>query len=126
MYGGRWNPPGMPAIYVASSRALAVLEILAHYAVLPRDFVMTPVRIPRRVRIRELPRDMLPENWHKPATMHLTQLLGEASLSDTAVLRVPSAIIPEENNYVLNPEHPDFYNIEFLPPMPFYFDARLK
>ena len=87
---------------------------------------MTPIRIPGRVQITELPRDLLPENWDKPAKMHPTQIVGAEFLRNTAVLRVPSAIIPEEDNYVLNPQHPEFYDIEFLPPMPFLFDARLK
>jgi RES domain-containing protein len=54
MYGGRWNEPGTWAIYTAGSRSLAALETLANYSVLPRDFVMTAVRIPYRVKIQEL------------------------------------------------------------------------
>lgn len=124
MYGGRWNEPGTRAIYTAGSRSLAVLETLANYAVLPRDFAMTTVRIPKRVGIQELPRRLLTPDWQD--IPQVTQMLGKAWLSQTAVLRVPSAIIPEESNYVLNPEHKDFRLIEFLPALPFRFDSRLK
>jgi len=116
----------MPAIYTAGSRSLAVLEILVHYAVLPRDFVMTPVEIPYRVRVEKLPLSLLPGGWRRPEAVRITQAIGKDLLARSAVLRVPSAIVPEENNYVLNPEHPDFKRIRFLAFVPFRFDARLR
>jgi RES domain-containing protein len=126
MYGGRWNPPGVRAIYTAASRSLAALEILVHYAVLPRDFVITPVRIPNRVKICELPQSALMPGWNEPEPNSLVPFIGARYLSTTAVLCVPSAIIPQESNYVLNPEHHDFRYIEFLPSEPFHFDSRLN
>lgn len=124
MYGGRWNPPGTRAIYTAASRSLAVLEILVNYATLPADFVMTTVRIPDRVKIEELPRSLLAPGWQDIQT--ITQILGKTWLAQASVLCVPSAIIPEENNYIINPEHTDFTHIEFLAAVPFRFDSRLK
>jgi hypothetical protein len=66
--GGRWNAPGMEVIYLAASRPLAVLEILVHYSVLPKDFVMTPVRIPDHLEaaMEEISLAQLPPNWNAP------------------------------------------------------------
>jgi RES domain-containing protein len=124
MFGGRWNERGTRAVYTAASRSLAVLEIIVNYAALPRDFVITPVRIPDRVKIRHLPQELLGPDWQEVKVA--TQLIGRTFLRSTAVLCVPSAVIPEELNYVLNPEHTDFRYIEFLTSEPFRFDPRLK
>jgi RES domain-containing protein len=124
MYGGRWNERRTRAVYTAASRSLAVLEILVNYAALPRDFVITPVRIPDRVKIFSLPQALLAHGWQE--AMAATQILGGSFLRNTAVLCVPSAVIPEESNYVLNPEHTDFRHIEFHPSEPFLFDPRLE
>jgi RES domain-containing protein len=125
--GGRWNSIGRKAIYTASSRALAVLEILVHYAVLPRDFVMTPVDTPAEVEIRELRPSYLKSSF-SPGEIDIgsSQAVGDRLLNTFAVLRVPSVVIPEESNYVINPDHPELRFIKFLPPVLFRFDPRLK
>jgi RES domain-containing protein len=123
--GGRWNPVAMEAIYTATSRSLAALEILAHYSVLPKDFVVTPVRIPDSL-VYEVRLDMLPSDWQ--ADQERTADLGMRWLRDSrfAVLSVPSVVIPAERNYILNPAHPQFTEIEFLAFEPFHFDPRLR
>jgi RES domain-containing protein len=127
IFGGRWNSIGRKAIYTAGSRALAVLEILVHYAVLPGDFVMTPVEIPAEVEIRELRPSYLASSV-TPGEIDIgsSQALGDHLLNTFAVLRVPSVVIPEEYNYVINPEHPNIRFIKFLPPVLFRFDPRFK
>lgn len=121
LHGGRWNPPGVEAIYTAQSRSLAALEILVHYAVLPRDFVLTPIRIPEdRVVVARLQKDaQFPE-------LQQTRDLTLKWFPSTAVLGVYSVIIPDERIYILNPTHPEFEYIEFLDSEPFKFDPRLK
>jgi len=121
LHGGRWNPPGVEAIYTAQSRSLAALEILVHYAVLPRDFVLTPIRIPEdRVVVARLQKDaQFPE-------LQQTRDLTLNWFPSTAVLGVYSVIIPDERIYILNPTHPEFEYIEFLDSEPFKFDPRLK
>jgi RES domain-containing protein len=121
LHGGRWNPPGVEAIYTAQSRSLAALEILVHYAVLPRDFVLTPIRIPEdRVVVARLQKDaQFPE-------LQQTRDLTLKWFPSTAVLGVYSVIIPDERIYILNPAHPEFEYIEFLDSEPFKFDPRLK
>jgi RES domain-containing protein len=123
--GGRWNPSGKEAIYTAATRSLAALEILVHYAVLPRNFVVTPVRIPDFL-IEEAHMGDLPPDWQ--AYLTHTVIYGEHWLrrQSSTVLSVPSSIVPAERNYVLNPAHPQFGEIEFLVSEPFYFDPRLK
>jgi hypothetical protein len=80
--------------------------------VLPAGFVMTAVRIPYRVKVDELPHSLLTPGWREHEAV--TQILGRTWLAKTCVLCVPSAIIPEERNYVINPEHRDFRRIESL------------
>lgn len=130
--GGRWNRHGFEAIYTAASRLLAVLEILVHYAVLPRDFMVSPVRIPESLVQHEVflraddPFRSLDLNQlaDQDFTRNLGMTMFEAK--HCAVLSVPSVIIPAERNYVLNPAHPRFSEIEFRASEPFYFDPRLK
>ena len=129
MYGGRWNSPGRRAIYTANSRALAVLEILANYTVLPNDYVMTPVELPEALVGNQTPRVSVSSylsQFHDDLNVARYRATGDRLLTTCAVLRVPSVIVPEEYNYVINPEHPDFPLITFLPPVMFRFDPRLK
>ena len=125
LFGGRWNRPGVEAIYTASSRSLAALEILAHYEALPKDFVVTPVRIPSGLTRYRVSRKELPSGWDSPTGCPEAQLILERHM-DHLVIAVPSAIVPDEWNYILNPAHPDFPKIQFLKPEPFRFDPRLK
>jgi len=126
--GGRWNPAGTEVIYAAASRSLAVLEILVHYSVLPRDFVITTVSIPDSVSIIGAPDSVLTTGWNQPTPMPATQEYGGTWITakSSAVLIVPSAVMPLERNYVLNVLHPDFRKITFGQSEPFPFDPRLK
>jgi RES domain-containing protein len=115
-------------VYASTSPALAVLEILVHYSVLPRDFVLTPIKVPRGVLIEEVPAEHLPSHWNSPSPVKATREFGRrwANEKRSAVLSVPSSIVPVDRNFLINPLHPDFRRIVFLPPEPFYFDQRLK
>ena len=126
--GGRWNPKGTEVIYAAASRSLAVLEILVHYSVLPRDFVITPISIPDSVPIMDVPDSVLTAGWNQPTPIPTTQEYGRTwiTANSSAVLIVPSAVMPLERNYVLNVRHPDFRKITFGQSEPFPFDPRLK
>jgi RES domain-containing protein len=112
------------AIYAAASRSLAVLEVLVHFAVLPKDFVITPIRIPDRVMISSVLERDLPAGWNSPSTT-----VGQDAVKEflaNVVFTVPSAIVKDESIYLINPVHPNFKYIEFLPSEPFEFDSRLK
>ena len=128
IHGGRWNPPGTEAIYAAQTASLAALEILAHYSILPKDFVLTEIRIPENLTIVVLEPESLPIGWDSPIAIPQTQRLGKSwvTSNQSAVLSVPSSIIPAERNFLLNPAHPEFMQITFHESIPFRFDPRLK
>ena len=127
--GRRWNPAGTEVIYASDSRALAAIETLAQYAALPKDFVLTPIWIPDHLIPIEVPATELPPGWNDPgAPVDWTQQRGARWISEgvSAILKVPSAIVPAEWNYVLSVAHPDFGSIQFQTSEPFPFDPRLK
>lgn len=126
--GGRWNSPGVRAVYVSSTRSLSVLETLVHLdsGTLPLSFVCIPVSF-RLDQIEVLDRRALPKRWMDPGALEL-RAIGDEWLGSrrSLALQVPSAIIPQEFNFVLNPEHPKFSTIIQKSPEDFRFDPRLK
>ena len=126
--GGRWYPKGVEAIYAAATPSLAVVEILVNVTILPRDFVLTEIHIPGRVELEFVAAEDLPRGWKSPSPGRATQEFGRRWVHQlrSAVLDVPSAVVPIERNFVINPLHPDFPRIQFLPPVTFRFDPRLK
>jgi len=118
LYGGRWNPKGVEVIYAAATISLAALEVLVHFSVLPDDFVLTQIRIPASVGIEVVSSQQLPQGWNGFVISPATQDFGLkwATHLRSAVLSVPSAIVPAERLFVLNPKHPDFSRIQFLAP----------
>ncbi|MGH7391664.1 MAG: RES family NAD+ phosphorylase [Candidatus Rokuibacteriota bacterium] len=129
-YGGRWNHPGAPAVYTAAHLSLAVLEVLVHVtavADLPADLVAIPADLPDDLLIENARIEDLPRDWRRiPAPAALADR-GTAWLTAarTAVLAVPSAVVPPETVYILNPAHPDFRRIIVGRAEPFGLDARL-
>jgi len=128
LYGGRWNHKGTPVIYAAASRALCALEVLTNADELAGDYVVTPIEVPDDLGSTALSIEALPPNWDAGQSTSDTADVGTdwARSLTTAVLVVPSAVIPRERNYLLNPRHPDFRKIRFLRPEPFCFDDRLR
>ncbi|HUG44135.1 MAG TPA: RES family NAD+ phosphorylase, partial [Acidobacteriota bacterium] len=107
----------------------AALEFLVHVdgAELPADLIHVEIDVPDDVRIDRIERAQLPRNWRKyPAPERLQQLGGDwLSGLATAVLQVPSAVIPEECNYLLNPLHVDATRFAFVRSADFIYDPRL-
>jgi len=115
-------------VYTAGSAALAALEMLVHLgrsAALPA-YVLIACSFDESL-VARLDRSRLPAHWRSyPAPPELQQLGGEWLKRGTSpVLEVPSAIIPSESNYLLNPRHRDFASITLSTPEPFAFDLRL-
>lgn len=128
--GGRWNSKGRAVVYTACSRSLAALEALAHIPQknLPSDLCLAILHIPDSLAIQSLSIKNLPADWQTIAIRPTTQPFGDRWLNkgDTALLKVPSVIIPEEYNLLINPSHPDAVKIQIKEVHPFVFDKRLK
>ncbi len=127
-YGGRWNSIGMSMVYAAESKALAALELLVHLdqeSVL-ENYLCIPIRFSETC-LRTLDARGLPSDWRTHPPPRSVQHLGDRWLTDqvSVVLEVPSVLIPGERNYLINPFHPDFSNIEIGAPEPFEFDPRI-
>lgn len=127
LYGGRWNPKGVPMVYTAGSQSLATLELLVQDGRLLANYVMIPVTIPGRMKIERIDPDDLPEDWRKPESRERLQLMGAdwCRRGSSAVLAVPSAVIQSEVNYLLNPLHPSFPKIGIGEAQKFVTDLRL-
>ena len=127
-YGGRWNSPGVAAVYLAESLALAALEVLVHLhdaGPLPA-YSAVPVHFDARL-MKPVPRGDLPADWRAsppPAALHA---IGDAWLraGKSAVLAVPSAVVATERIFLLNPAHPGFRRVRIGRPQPFAMDERL-
>lgn len=126
LYGGRWNPSGLAAVYLAESRALAALEILVHA---PRE----ALRLEWRVITVEIPDEWiesakkLPADWREQPSSVGAQRYGADWLrkGKGVALRLPSVIIPQESSLLLNPRHADTHGLKISKPEVFSFDPRL-
>ncbi len=129
LYGARWNHVGTSVIYTSGSLSLAALELLVHLEIdmVPADLVAIQANVPDSIPIEVLKLPSLPENWrHYPAPESLKDIgTAWAARGSTAILAVPSAIIPEERNYLLDPKHRDMKRIRIHKPVSFHFDRRL-
>lgn len=126
--GGRWNPQGVPVVYLSGSRALAALEIMVHFGrdVALASWVVSEVEIPDEM-IDSYPLKNLPTGWDDLASPSISQAFGATWINSKKNLAIllPSAIIPEERSMMVNVRHRDFPNIKASVPVPFYFDPRL-
>ena len=127
--GGRWNSKGIESIYVASSRALAMAEVLVHLslATLPSDFVMLTIEIPEDISVEVLNLDKVGVDWNVFPCTFETPLLGDDFIkrNETCVLKVPSAVVKGDFNFLINPYHADFYKIKITEQIDFPFDKRI-
>ncbi|WP_338877123.1 RES family NAD+ phosphorylase [Spirosoma sp. SC4-14] len=126
----RWNARGQFVLYTAATRALACLENVVHRSGegLLDLFRVMVIEIPDGLLVETIDPAKLPADWFAFQQYVICQQLGANWLQrgTSAVLRVPSAIIPNEWNYLLNPAHPDFSRIRLVRTEPFTFDPRIK
>jgi RES domain-containing protein len=126
-YGGRWNHPGVAGLYTASHISLSVLEMLVNIT-LPESqlkYHVLHINIPANIDTAVITAKKLKKNWEDDEDY--TRFMGTAFLKDkqSLLLQVPSAVIAEENNYIINPLHSDFKKISIVKSYAFKFDKRL-
>ena len=126
--GGRWNSPGTAIIYTAGSEALAILEMLVHLQsqeLLKRYVLFEVIFDETLLTVADVA--ALPQTWRESPPAPALQQVGDAWIASagSAILRVPSVMVPTEWNYLLNPAHPDFQQITIGPKQPVRFDPRL-
>ena len=127
LYGGRWNNAGTAVIYASATRSLAALEVIVHNGAIPTDYRVIVIELPEGLSMESVTADELPDGWPGDIPDLETAVHGSewATSLRSAVLRVPSAVIPYEHNYILNPQHPDFATIRFAVPAGEFIDHRL-
>jgi RES domain-containing protein len=129
LYGGRWNHQGTAMVYASESRSLATLEYLVHLppAFVPTDLAIATLEIPDDIPAEDLTIDGMPEDWRRfPAPLRCADLGASWIRSrQTLLLRVPSAIVEEEFNVLINPEHPHMSSVTIRNVEPYAFDDRL-
>lgn len=127
LFGGRWNDVGYPALYCTQYVSLAVLEILVRTGTnfLPVDYHLIQIAIPAKLFIQKIQKNKLKKDWKTDS--EYTQWIGTEFLKTAVhpVLEIPSAIVDDENNFLLNPDHEDFKKIKIVSIAKFDFDHRL-
>jgi RES domain-containing protein len=114
-------------IYTSQSQSLAVLELLLHLEApeLLHSYLLVEVWLPKSC-VSDLDLSGLPANWRDDPAPAKVRAIGDewAAAGKSAALRVPSALVPAESNFLLNPRHPDFSKLRIGQPLPFEFDPR--
>ena len=125
--GGRWNLPGLPALYTSEHISLCVLEMLVNIT-LPEsqlNYYLLQIQIPDSNKTALISNKKLKINWEDDEDY--TRFMGTEFLKNkqSLLLKVPSAVINEENNYLVNPFHTDFKKVRIIRSHAFKFDNRL-
>ncbi len=127
--GGRWNSKGVAVVYTSSSRALCVTEIAVHTPLgcLPEDYYLIEIQIPENNSIKEIQASDLPRNWQSFEKRQTTQQIGNSFIHQgkELILKVPSAVVQGDFNYLINPTHKDIKNVSINKIEAFGFDVRL-
>lgn len=130
-YANRWNMDGQMVIYAASSRALATLELLVNRSNIKpdEDYLMMVISLSvSEDDIQEIKLGNLPEHRQSLSAYNLLQRQGSAwyKNQESLVLRLPSAVIPQEHNYMINTKHPDFADkVSLIRKEAYFWDQRL-
>ncbi len=125
----RWNYKGDPIVYSSATRALSLLEMLVHMDMedmRQMDLVICEIDIPEKLKIQAIRTNSLPEGWNKSPFSQKSQAYWNTFINaeKAPVLRVPSIIIPEEWNYLINPAHEDARLIKVHSCSPLTLDSR--
>ena len=126
-YGGRWNHKGVPMVYAAESLSLAALESLVRleFSQILSTYASIAIEFDEDLCLR-LESSSLPTDWASNPISNSTREIGTAwfNSGESAVLAVPSVIVPIETNYLINPLHPDFEKLQIGGSEEFQYDSR--
>jgi RES domain-containing protein len=126
---GRWHSQGVRVVYASASRALAALEVLVHVDadLAPDDLVRIEIDLPGSLPIETVKAAALAAGWRAHPAPESLRAIGDRWIrrGTSPVLRVPSAVVPEESNYLLNPAHAEIKRVSVVAIEPFAYDARL-
>ncbi|MBU2650334.1 MAG: RES family NAD+ phosphorylase [Bacteroidetes bacterium] len=127
--GGRWNHKGTKVLYTSDSRALCTAEIAVHCSMgnIPHDYFMISIEIPDDITVQEIKVGSLPKSWKSFPYAGSTQKIGDEFIKENRllILKVPSAVVQGDHNYLINPAHEDFQKIKITGKERFVFDQRL-
>ena len=128
-YGGRWNSIGVPLLYTSSSVSLAVLENLVHLQkhLLPKDIVLITLEVDENLPNEIKSMNNLPKNWRKFPVPVSSQKIGDSMVKENQklYLTVPSTLVVNEMNILINVLHWDFNKVKIVETKPFTLDVRL-
>jgi RES domain-containing protein len=128
-FAARWHKVGTCVVYTSASLALAAMEFFVNWKeqAAPRALASISAHVPDGLRISVLSDQRLPDDWRSSRVREATQQIGSdwARSGESAILSIPSTVIPEERNFLLNPAHRDFKRIRVGKPRPFSFDPRM-
>lgn len=129
LHGGRWNREGTPLVYASDHLSLCVLEQLVHLdpEEMPDDLTAFRVEVPEELLVERVEAEDLPSGWDRVADHPECQRIGElwVERESSPALSVPSAVLPWEMNYLVNPRHPEADSIQVVEQEGFRFDKRL-
>jgi RES domain-containing protein len=129
MSNNRWNTRGTEIIYTAESRALALTEVLVHLSIrqIPNEYVMMEITIPEGFDMQKIAISNLESGWNSFPPGHKTMRIGDAFIAggEFLILAVPSAVVPGDYNYLINPRHAQFRDVQVKSVSAFPFDTRL-
>ena len=127
--GGRWNSKGTAMVYTSQSRALCLAEIAVHVPVgiVPLNYFLTEIEFPDNIEFISVSEESLPSGWNSFPHSQFTQELGDdfIATNKSLIMKVPSAVVQGDFNFLINPKHPDFGFIRIIQIEPFSFDKRL-
>jgi len=127
LYGGRWNTAGIPVLYTTENISLAVLEIIVRTDInlIPLHYYLLKLELPDTAGITVINKTKLKKEWKTDVSY--TQWIGNEFLKSnkSLVLKIPSAIVDEEHNFIINTEHSEFKKLKITSSKKFSFDRRL-
>ncbi|GAB5565919.1 MAG: RES family NAD+ phosphorylase [Winogradskyella sp.] len=118
LFGGRWNKRGFNVLYTSQHLSLSVLELLVHIDMkfVKEDFRFIEIDLPDDIKQSKLPTSILKKEWRHNPPLSFTQDYGSEWLQQnkSLLLKIPSAVLPNEFNYLINPNHKDFSKVKIV------------